>query len=367
MKTEVLIYAYLAICVAMIGFNIVCAFVFRVRDRRLNRYSRRFVMIVQQTIEDQTVTPEHMQFLFRKLKRTGNLMAFDKALEKLSAEQPEKTEQYLQQIMPLFVRLTGEYSRKETVRAAYYPYLIRKYRIFYRRPVDSVVETMLELVHSSSLYIRENALQAIYSMGSEDVVMKAMWILNDSGVYHHAKMITDGLLNFSGDVRSLDRQLWEAFDRFSLHMQRSILDYFRFSSPVHQQRILELLTAEKLHDELMFSCIRYFARHPYAPAYPHLRRHAENDLPARWEFAAVAASALASYPGEETVALLKKLLQSPNWHVRFNASQGLMNLGLDYTDLIDTFEGSDRFASEIMRYRFDQKRMMEKEAMGLDQ
>ena len=30
MKVEVLIYAYLAVCAAMIGFNIACIFVFRV-------------------------------------------------------------------------------------------------------------------------------------------------------------------------------------------------------------------------------------------------------------------------------------------------------------------------------------------------
>ena len=42
MKAEALIYAYLAVCAAMIGFNIVCIFVFRVKDKRLDHYSRRF-------------------------------------------------------------------------------------------------------------------------------------------------------------------------------------------------------------------------------------------------------------------------------------------------------------------------------------
>ena len=74
---------------------------------------------------------------------------------------------------------------------------------------------------------------------------------------------------------------------------------------------------------------------------------------------------LASYPGDRTVAILKELLHSPNWHVRYNASQSLMALGLYYTDMIEVFEGRDRYAGEIMRYRFDQKNMKDKEAADI--
>ena len=74
MKAEVLIYAYLAVCAAMIGFNIVCIFVFRAKDKRLAHYSKRFIGIVRQRIEDGNVTEEHCKYLSRKLKKTNNLM-----------------------------------------------------------------------------------------------------------------------------------------------------------------------------------------------------------------------------------------------------------------------------------------------------
>ena len=35
MKVEVLIYIYLAVCVAMIGFNIVCIFLFRSEENEI--------------------------------------------------------------------------------------------------------------------------------------------------------------------------------------------------------------------------------------------------------------------------------------------------------------------------------------------
>ena len=223
----------------------------------------------------------------------------------------------------------------------------------------------MELVHFPSLYVRENALQAIYSIGSVECTMNALWILNESTYYHHPKMITDGLLNFSGDTKQLAERLWDNLHHFSKKMQRVIVDYFRFSSSDHQERILELLTSHGVDDEVAYSCIRYLGKYAYPPAYPILTGIVERYQHNQWIYTAVTASALASYPGDRTVAVLKELLHSPNWHVRSNASQSLMSLGLYYTDMIDVFEGRDRYASEIMRYRFDQKNMKEKEAVGI--
>ena len=365
MKTEVLIYAYLAVCVAMIGFNIACIFVFRAREKRLYHYSQRFIRIVLQVIEDGTVTEEHCKYLSKKLKKINNLMAFDKTLEELFAQNPNQIKDYIRQLSSVFTYLTLEYRKKSEIQAAYFPYIIHKYKVFQGQPISIVMDTMLELVRSPSLYVRENALQAIYSIGSVECTVNALWILNKSTCYHHPKMITDGLLNFSGDTNQLGEALWNNFDRFSNRMQRVIVDYFRFSSPDHQERILELLTSQGVDDEIAYSCIRYLGKYAYPPAYPVLMDIVEKYQHRQWIYTAIAASALASYPGDQTVAVLKDLLHNPNWHVRFNASQSLMALGLYYTDMIDVFEGRDRYAGEIMRYRIDQKNMKEKEAVGV--
>jgi hypothetical protein len=58
------------------------------------------------------------------------------------------------------------------------------------------MDTMLELVHSPSLYVRENAIHAIYSVGDVEYAIRALLILNESTYYHNTKMITDGLLKF---------------------------------------------------------------------------------------------------------------------------------------------------------------------------
>ena len=365
MKAEMLIYAYLAVCAAMIGFNIACIVVFRIKDKRLEHYSSRFIKIVRQAIENQAVTEAHCKYLSKKLKKITNLMAFDKTLEELFAQDPKQTKDYIRQLSSVFTYLTLEYKKKREIQVAYFPYIIHKYKVFQGQPISIVMDTMLELVHSPSLYVRENALQAIYSIGSVECTINALWILDESSYYHHPKMITDGLLNFSGDIKQLGDRLWDHFDRFSNRMQRVIVDYFRFSSPGHQERILELFTSKNLDDEVAYSCIRYFGKYAYPPAYPVLTDIIEKYQYNQWIYTAITASALANYPGDRTAAILKELLHSPNWHVRFNASQSLMALGLYYTDMIDVFEGRDRYASEIMRYRFDQKNMKEKEAVGI--
>ena len=365
MRVEVLVYTYLAVCAAMIGFNIACIFVFRIKDKRLDRYSQRFIRIVCQVIEDGTVTEEHCKYLSKKLKKIKNLMAFDKTLEELFARNPEQIKDYIRQLSSVFTYLALEYRKKSEIQAAYFPYIIHTYKVFQGQPISIVMDTMLELVRSPSLYVREHALQAIYSTGSVEYTIKALLILNESSYYHHPKMIPDGLLNFSGDTKQLGERLWDHFDRFSNRMRRVIVDYFRFSSPDHQERILKLLTSQCVDDEVAYSCIRYLGKYAYPPAYPVLTDIIEKYQHNQWIYTAITASALTNYPGDRTVSILKALTQNANWHVRSNASQSLMALGLYYTDMIDVLEGHDRYASEIMRYRFDQKNMKEKEALGI--
>jgi hypothetical protein len=49
--------------------------------------------------------------------------------------------------------------------------------------------------------------------------------------------------------------------------------------------------------------------------------------------------------------------------VRYNAADSLERLGVKYEEMIDVFEGGDRYASEMLRYRFDRKKLKEKEAV----
>ena len=47
--------------------------------------------------------------------------------------------------------------------------------------------------------------------------------------------------------------------------------------------------------------------------------------------------------------------------MRYNAADSLERLGVKYEEMIDVFEGGDRYASDMLRYRFDRKKLKEKE------
>lgn len=367
MNIETLIYAYLAICTSMIVFNCACIFVFRRRDTSLRRRSTRLEEdILRQTRrirEGENVEERHKALLEKKLVRTSSLLVFDETLDRLLGQSREDVWPYLREVRPVFTYLALENKYHSAMKVTYFAYVIKKYRIIERRPVSVIIDVMMKLLQEPSLYCRENALQAIYSSGDCSCVLRALREVDQSGRFHHAKLLTDGLLSFSGDPKELADTLWNAFDQFSVSMKVVILDYIRFGGGQLHEELLQLLADERQDDEIRFSCIRYFGRYRYEPAFPLLIAFAENPQEHRWEYAAIAATALASYPGERTVEVLKKALNSSSWYVRFNASKSLENFHLSYLELSDVMEGGDRYAREILQYRMDMKSVQkEKEA-----
>lgn len=364
MFVQILIYVYLGICAGMILFNIATALLSRRREHRSFRDSIRLELAVSRELdrlaETGAVSERHLRFMERRLRRVNGMAAFDTALERLCVRRPELTRSYLTALNGVTITLAEDYCRRDEIEAAYFPYIIKKYQLLGGADDAPLKEVLLKLLNEPSIYCRENAMQALYTSGDAQIIVRALRIIDASSLYYNTKLLADGLLNFNGDKTQLAEALWAAFEDFKVWMQVTILNYFRFSSGAHCERVLALLNDGVRDDELRFSCLRYLGRYPYPPAYADLLRYATPSENARWEYAAIASSVLASYPGTETAAVLKRNLYHPNWYIRFNASKSLEQLGFGYRDLIDVIEGNDRYASEILRYRFDMHALEEK-------
>lgn len=359
MKIEILVYIYLAVCLAMIGFNIVCIFLFSHNDRETEQNRRYYINLIKMQFGKAVLDNRHRLLILRKLVHVRELIAFDKSLEILYKEYPEEVQTYLRGLESVFIALAHRYSRKNELQMAYFPYVISRYKLFYGEDLPQINRILVDLLEKPSIYSRENALNAFYSMGISSNVADALKIIDDSEYYHNKKLLTDGLMTFAGDKNELNECLWERLWDYSLNMQLAILDYIRFSSGDFQERMLTLLKSD-LDREIHFCAIRYLGRYPYQPAYEQLMKYAEHEDEMHWEYTSITCFALASYPGERTIAALKKNLSSKSWYVRLNASQALESLGLEYADFIDIFEGDDRYAGEMMRYRFDRKKLSER-------
>ena len=357
MNIETLIYAYLAICTAMILFNCACIVVFRRRDRLLHQRSAR---LSEETMEQTRllqsggpVSGEHLELLRKKLRRVGNLMAFDETLDDLLSRNPDAAWAYITAIRPVFTWVAAEHRYRGSMQLAYFAYVLGKYRILKGKTVPLLTELLMGLLEEPSLYCRENALQAIYSTGDCDFVLRALRQVDESGRFHHGKLLTDGLLTFSGDRQRLVRMLWDSFEHFSVPMQTAILDYIRFGGGGMADELLPLLADEGQDDELRFSCIRYFGKYPDPRAYPLLLSFLEHPEARRWEYAAISAASLASYPEDRTVLALKRAMSNASWYIRFNAAKSLEAFHLTYQDLGDVMDSGDRYAREILQYRLD--------------
>lgn len=366
MNIETLIYAYLTICTSMIAFNCICIFTFKRSENNIGKKSVEFERRIEEQIVrmNQGFQPDekHKEYLCKKLKKTGNLKALDETIERLLEKEPETVKNYLSIIYPVFNYLAMEYGKKDEIRAAYFSYVIRRFGILQNQSSGIIIETFFKMLHEPSIYCRENALQGIYSTGDCELVVRALKIIDSDGQFYHSKLLTDGLLAFAGSQKKLLSVIWETFDSFSIQMKVTVLNYFRFSTSECCEKMLQLLTDTEQNAEIRFSCIRYFGKYYYEPALQILLKLAENKKAQRWEYAAIASSALGLYPSKQTIEILKRNLNNSNWYIRFNASQSLEQFGLSYTDLIDVFDGSDRYAREILQYRLDQRNAKHKES-----
>lgn len=363
MKIETMIYAYIAICVSMILYNIIYVFVLNHRERALASDSKKLEIILNEQIEilknGGVISEKHKKFLCRELDKTSGITAFDKALEAVFKTEPDYTEKYLLETFSVFETLTHRYISKDTLKIAYFPYILHKFNILNHCDSEKLTDVLLDLLRSVNVYCRENTLKALYSMRKPAVVRKALKVIDTNLSFHHPKLITDGLMFYKGDKEELKETLFSYFKDYSVQMRVNILNYFRFSNIKCDDKMLEILNNETENNEVRFSAIRYFEKFPSPEAKPILWNLAENLENRSWEYQAIATSALKSYPGDTTYRILVKNLSSSNWYVRQNSAVSCEKLGYTYQDLISVFDGNDRYAREIIRYRLDRRNKSE--------
>lgn len=358
-KIELMIYIYIAICVSMIAYNIAYVFILRHREKSLSQNAQKLKEHICDQIEllkgGGEISQNHKTYLRKKLDRSSWITAFDKALESISEGENKWVEQYIMGIYPVFEYLIHRYTSKNTLEIAYLPYILYKYNILGKDAGGKVTDTLLELLRSVNVYCRENTLKAIYSTGNPALAATALKIIDKNLSFHHPKLVCDGLLSFNGEKEPLRDALLESFDSFSVDMRVNILNYFRFGNIRCDSTMLRILKDEKENRELRFSAIRYFEKFPSEEAKPVILDLAENLAERAWEYQAIATSALKSYPDDATFRILVKNLSNSNWHVRQNSAISCEKLGYTYHDLINVFDGNDRYAREIMRYRLDRR------------
>lgn len=334
-------------------------------NHRLKKRSKKFEKSVLEQIErikdGKEVRPKHFSYLENKLSHVHKLMAFDRALESVLQNDEPAAAEYMCLLQPVMLYLAEVYQKRENLQSAYFAYFIEKHNLKKYMNMDETQKVMIKYMKKDSLYCRINTLQALYTFGNEESIIEAISILDISDCFMHEKILTDGLLSYTGDHDILIHKLWGRIDDFSERVQLSILNYIRFKSGNYCEEMFCIMKDETKDKEIRFSAIRYFGKYIYGPAKKLLISFLLDKNPANWEYAAISATSLAKYEGEDVLNVLMEAMHSSNWYVRYNASVSLENHNLNYRDLIEVVGGKDRYAREMIMYRLDSRRIEQEE------
>lgn len=355
MSVQDMVYVYLFVCVCMIAFNIVYVLMYNSKDGRGRRRDRNIKNLVEKQIlsveKNKTLPSKDMRRMRKKCRNMWNLAVWAEKVEQMQEKHPQATDMYLSLSTEMFRNLADDLEDKSYVEKAHYAYVVEKFNMVQKDFSKRVLNFILDMTKSTNLYCRQNALKVLFSYGDVRSVKRAVNNISKSGVFYHEKLLVDGLLTFQGDKRKLMDALLEGLEEKSPFMQRIILNYIRYGSDGYQELFWNILKDTSQDDENRFIAIRYFAKHPDQEVYPLLKQFVMNPDEQRWEYAAITATALGYYPGEETTRILKSCLSHKNWYIRHNAARSLERFSLPYEEMRDVLEGEDRYAKEIIEYR----------------
>ncbi len=340
----------------MVAFNSGYLIYSKIADWMLNRSRKAFMAVIVKEMQDYSdpdaIPKDNRDYFYARLKNTNNLIAFDNAIDLLRGEWLELVDEFLNNNSKMFERLAIYYKRKSDIKRSCFAHMMSKYKLFKNSESDVVPEIMLTFLNSKSVYVRENALKAIYGFGNADNVMRAMRISNLTPSNQNTKLLSDGLLLFEGDHELLIKKLWKEFNTFDVTLQIAIINYMRMQTADYCEQLYELLTQKSIDNEVKIAVLRYFRRYRYEPARDYLIGLLGETVEEMWELSAVAASTLQNYPCSETEEALLNVLGSPNWYIRFNAADSLLYLGVTLDDFMMMSESKDQYAKQMMTYRW---------------
>lgn len=357
---DMVIYGYVFACVVLMLYNFIYILQSSVQNRNQPKHTemwrKEILEQMHRICEGKEISPRYLHSLPKRLNSINVLGIYIRALETINKEQPEESREYLRAISSTLQNLAFKYVRKDSMARAFFADIIRRFP-----PCDNngayhpMMDILISYLNNSSVYCRENVLNALYTLGNIQAVENALEIFDNQKWFHHQKLISDGLTAFAGDKEELAARLWSKYKKWDDYLMQAVVQFITNCSPNYCQVFLPVLLDNSTDIEMRLAIMRYYRRYAYEPALPILLRFLNSGEYENDSMAIVAASALDRYKCEDTVQALKRALSHPNWHVRHNAAAALVSFQLPEARLQDILYGDDRYASEILEYMIERK------------
>lgn len=287
-----------------------------------------------------------------QLKQPRMLAASHDAFLDLRRADPVQAAQVLSANLPALLEV-GRSIGSSTMKA-YLAYMLSGFDIPLNSSDRSYVNLMLSYLTDRSIYTHENALQALYRYGDPEAVARAFRLLSDQGILHSEKLLTDGLLKFTGDRKKLVSLLIGEMDLLNEPCRIGFVNFLRLSSCHDIDDVLtnRLETAEIPPDARCATLRLLGTKHsPESRAAMLSQLNAYADSEDCWQPAAVAATLLEQYPDDEVIRSLTHAVSSRQWYVRMNAAKSLIGMRVSPEVLAAILKGKDRYAADALRFQ----------------
>lgn len=343
---ENVLYIYLIVFISMLIFDIASIFYKKLSDRNMEHMMKKIKSEIDGELSTK-VSSKHIKMLSKKLQRIGYFIAFTRVVDDM---EDEVRKRYLTSIKRVFISILPHYEKEETIRQTYFIHFLSQYPYILNDKMTPIITYIIKCTTKDSVYLRENALNTLYSLGKTSYIKEAFYEMNYLSIRHHHKLITDGLLKYQGDKDELASMLIHELKNYDEEYKVACINYFAYQKIDCKEYIYNILTSPIEYKEVKIACIRYFSRIYYEPVIETLYDLLSDDKN-NWEYSAIAATALQTYPNKKTREMLAVSTKSHNWYVRNNAARSLIGMTekSKIEKLIDSTD--DRYAKEALSYQ----------------
>ncbi|MCL2194823.1 MAG: hypothetical protein FWB76_02610 [Oscillospiraceae bacterium] len=222
-------------CVAMMVFNFII--IRRIREKNTfsaGRHKTWWHILAWQALTATDKKPpcprKHNKFLLKKLGDAEQLVAYGHALKQLKDEHPSAYLEYMQHRHEVFHQLGQAYARKACVERACFADFVCEFPQVTDGVYETLVSTLVRYINDENVHCRTNALRALSSVGNVQGVANALLLINDKTLFVHHQLLTDALLNFSGNKEALSEQLWRENWRWNDNVRACVKQFMAVAS-----------------------------------------------------------------------------------------------------------------------------------------
>lgn len=351
-KIEYLIYIYMTLCACMMVFNIIYMIFTSSTEKSKNKSKNAIIKKINAQLNlvenGLKVSIRHKQYLYKKLKRTYNLLIFEYDLD-LQAE--DTVAKYIKEIQIIFNDLAIYYEKSDGIKKAYFAYIIDKYRIMENTKSSILVNTMYQFLKEDSIYCRDNSFKAIINSSNITYIIEALKILNKLEYYYYPDVIFKGLIQFKGNSEELGNRLWKEFEKLNTQIKIAIVRYANKLKLDYKEEFYKTAIKEETEEEVKIEIIKYFGENYYELAQKLLIEFTKEKGIRNQKIIIESAKALKKYNNQATKEALKMLMKRTDWEIKEAASESLSAISTSYYELADIYNGEDELARRILKYK----------------